>query len=583
MGMEYRYLTAPWAGQDLLNAIREMATGPSIGWSYLSNGSKRGGFPGWQTLNDPGVTSQAFMAADKARNRFLYTTPGGQVYAIPVAGGAPSTSVLLLSGLPSGNFMPVVIGDRLYLGAYGATTFRIVPINPDGSLGTPVAPTASPPGNLTHLVGVQGRLFALVGSTQVYEARLSGGDVTAWTLAVDLAASGASSGGTPSLFTDGRYLYYLEPKSSGNGNVWRLPLTPSGIGTPQNLRPFPNNGGRNYPSAAPWGGDDGVILLPYVGGASSVYLLQLDTRGGIDALTSYSSATPGYQAAQGAGAMLGRLFVLKYGGTIYYAQVGEQNPGLVLHVEGDLGREKFLYLRYVVGSNTLEAYIAEDWDPTNDTTTNLSALTTASFNPGVDLIVTAVGMPTHLGLLFRQGASFPTPFLVCELDPHLRPDGSLLYPVDDGSWPLWGGVKSWGSQTSGVYGIVFHTLRGPLGPEWAVVGDVLSTTGYTPLGPVFFPAHPPTFGGPSPLVPYAKRGRLYQRANNTYSNPTNTETGLERGHLGAGDTILFAYDTGGAMGDTVELPTGRYLILMRKRDSYGYYDLLVQAEELVPM
>ncbi|MDW8358107.1 hypothetical protein [Thermus sp.] len=144
MGKQFRYLSAPWTGADLIAAIREMATDPTIGWEAISDGSKRAGFNAWSQVSDPGVAGQDFMCPDPARSRFLYTY-GDKVYAVPVVNGAPQPSVQLLSGLTTGSlWMPWVVGNTLYLAQFLGTGFRQVPINPDGSLGTPLPPRPAP-------------------------------------------------------------------------------------------------------------------------------------------------------------------------------------------------------------------------------------------------------------------------------------------------------------------------------------------------------------------------------------------------------------------------------------------------------
>lgn len=573
MPMEYRYLTAPWTPQDLIGAINEMA--PSMGWTSISDGSQRGMWPGaFSSKSDPTPNAQDFMTTDKARNRFLYTS-GGIVYAVPVSNGVPGNSVQVLSGLPSTMWMPAVVGNTLYLARYGSTDFLTVPIAQDGSLGTPTAPGVPAPGVFYHLVAVGDRLFALAYDYyQIYEARLdSAGVVLEWVAVANLGQASPSS--VPALLTDGSALLYMEPKSAGGARLWILPLTPTGIGTPSLWGSLSDSGYRTS-NMAPYGGDRGLIFSPYLSGSSYVTLIRVDASGGVGQVERYSAPTPGGNAGAGAGAMMGRLFVLKYGGTLYYVNLEDTAPGTVLHAPGDVGREKFLYLRGTMGG--LEAYIAEDWDPTNDIAANLTQIAGPSLNTGADLILTMAGMPTHLALLFRQGSTLPTPVFVCEVDPHLQPDGSLLYPADDGSWPLWGGVKAWDTAANGAQAMFFHTIRGPIQGEWIVMGDALGATGSTLIATAFLPAHPRAFGGPDPLTPYAKRGRLYQRESGGTYYPSPTERGLERGYLGAGDTVLFAYDTGGAVGDTVELPTGRYVIVYRGR-TYTRYDLLAKVDE----
>lgn len=580
MGKEYRYLTAPWAGDDLIAAIREMA--PALGWQEVSDGSKRAGFETWIQVSDPGVGGQDFMCPDPARSRFLYTY-GGQVYAVPVVNGEPQPSVQLLSGLPGGQWVPMVLGDTLYLAQYNGTGFRQVPINPDGSLGTPTTPTGSSPGSFYSLVAVGGRLFAAANDyANIYEAQLdAGGNVTGWVLVKNMRDHGASPGYYPPvLLTDGTRLYYFEIRYNSSARIWPIPLTLDDLGTPLASYTFPNYAYREG-SRAPFAGAPGFLVFPYAHQTNFVYLAQLAQGGEVEAVFSVPSATPGSAAAAGAGAMFpDGLFVLKYGSNLYYAVISDTASAVVLNANTGLGRDKYLYLRVPKGSGNLEAYLAEDWDPTLDVATNLTRIASPSLNMGQDLILILIGAPTHLAFLFRQGSTLPTPILVGEIEPHRRHDGTLLYPQDDGSWPLFFGVHSWGYSLNTERGLAVTTLRGPIRPDWFVLGDAYRTYGSYNVVHTHFLAGPPTsFGGPTSMPPtMAKRGRIYQRQNHG-STPTSTETGLDRGWLGVNDTILFARDSTGAVGDVVELPTGRYTILYQRRDEYGHYDLLVKEEE----
>lgn len=584
MGKQFGYLSAPWTGADLIAAIRKMATDPTIGWEAISDGSKRAGFNAWSQVSDPGVAGQDFMCPDPARSRFLYTY-GDKVYAVPVVNGAPQPSVQLLSGLPTGSmWMPWVVGNTLYLAQFLGTGFRQVPINPDGSLGTPTTPTASAPGSFYSLASVGGRLFAVANSyNRIYEAQLGpGGNVVGWTQVLDMSASGAApSSYEPVLLSDGTRLYYLEIRYNNPARIWGIPVRPQGLGVPFGGTQFPNYAYRNS-SRAPFGAAPGVLVFPYAHTTNNVYLAQLAANGAVESILTVASATPGSPAAAGAGAMLpSGLFLLKYGTTLYYALIRETGSAVVLNAYTGFGRDKYLYLRVPAGSGGLEAYLAEAWDVATDTATNLTRIASPSLSTGQDLILTLIGAPTHLGFLFRQGSTLPLPILVGEVEPHLRPDGTLVYPQDDGSWPLFFGVHSWAYSLNNERGLGITTLRGPIRPEWFVLGDAYHSSFYVMTHTSFLAGPPPSFGGPSPMPPTtAKRGRVYQRLSPS-ATPSSNEPGLDRGWLGVGDTILFARDTTGAEGDVVELPTGRYTILHRRRDDYGFYDLLVQEEAAV--